>query len=85
MFGGYWGQILMYIKVEVHSYLRNEALTQVGECRCTEASSLVKQKSVTLTCVLDGHSSISYQDVGYPELIKKLLCPSRKIQRECLV
>jgi hypothetical protein len=75
----------MYIKVEVHSDLRNEALAQVGECLYTEASSLVKQKSLTLTCILDGHSSTSYQDVGYPELIKKHLSPSRQIQRECLV
>jgi hypothetical protein len=75
----------MYIKVEVHSDLWNEALTQVGECLYTDVSSLVKQKTLTLTCILDGHISTSDQDVGYPELIKKLLSPSRQIQRECIV
>jgi hypothetical protein len=34
MFGGQWGQIITYIKVALHSDLRNEALTQVSVTHC---------------------------------------------------
>ena len=57
--------------------MRNEALTRVGECLCMETKQFSEAK-ISYTNLYLGWTQFD------PDLFKKLLSPSRQIQREYL-